>query len=250
MDILPGRITSSIQREANSDTLPNPPLETTLENSPIPPITQPSSPKRRQKQPKPRATNVSALRRHQEILDVLYAKGGIAQCNTEFAVHLRDHMIALAEKGAKTVEESGFLPDKKTISRSITALEEKGLVKVLKTAVVDPTRKTSLQQPTTIVYLSDLQQDAVDAFVASLQKPYKQTSTPSVPRLVEEPVEFSKVARVIAPRSEVSTSKPQEKDLLVGPRQPFLEDRQTLAQLYGFLLGKVQTGSRTPSLYP
>ncbi|CAG8698082.1 11493_t:CDS:1, partial [Acaulospora colombiana] len=52
------------------------------------------------------------------------------------------------------------------------------------------------------------------------------------------PVEFSKVARIIVPRSEPSTSKPQNQDLLVGPRQPFLEDRQTLAQLYGFLLGK------------
>ena len=97
------------------------------------------------------------------------------QQNFELSILLRDHAQKLADQGVQTGQDAGFLPDKKTIQRAVDALEEMGLLKVLKTAIVDGNRKNSLQQPTTIIHLPEKSQEEINAFIESLHKPYKQT---------------------------------------------------------------------------
>ncbi|KIM26498.1 hypothetical protein M408DRAFT_25219, partial [Serendipita vermifera MAFF 305830] len=201
----------------------------------------PLRPHRRPKQQKPRATNVSELRRQQEIMDVLLANDGIMQLNTEMAIHLRDHVQELAESGIQTGQGAGFLSDKKTIGRTVSALEEKGRVKVLKTVILDPNRKGTLQQPTTIIYLPETSQEKLQVFLVSLQKPYKPTiQLSSTPLPVTEVIEYSKSTRrtVLTSQDEDINPPGMSAADIAGPRQQFLEDRQTVAQLFGFLLGK------------
>jgi hypothetical protein len=192
---------------------------------------------RRPKQQKPRAMNVSELRRQQEIMDVLLANDGIMQLNTEMALHLRDHVQELTENGIQTGQSAGFLSDKKTIGRAVAALEERSQVKVIKTVILDPNRRGSLQQPVTIIYHPNTSQEKIQAFIATLQKPYKATHIPATP-VAGEVVEYSKSSkrRVTVPRGY--TGQSEEIASVAGPRQKFLEDRQTVAQLFGFLLGR------------
>lgn len=173
-------------------------------------------------------------------MDVLLANDGIMQLNTEMAIHLRDHVQELAETGVQTGQGAGFLSDKKTISRSVTALEEKGQVKVMKTVILDPNRKGSLQQPTTIIYRPGMPQEKIQAFLVSLQKPYKPTiQIPVVPLAMNDAVAFSKSIRPMGLTPKEDSEPPSmSAAAIIGPRQQFLEDRQTIAQLFGFLLGK------------
>jgi transcription factor C subunit 3 len=163
------------------------------------------------------------------------------QQNFELSILLRDHAQKLANQGVQTGQDAGFLPDKKTIQRAVDALEEMGLVKVLKTAIVDGNRKNSLQQPTTIIYLPEKSQEEINAFIESLHKPYKQTQILSSARAVLDGVEYSKMSKARRKkRDKEKDEEVHEVDVLdmMGPRRQFLEDRQTVAQLFGFLLGR------------
>jgi oxalate---CoA ligase len=77
----------------------------------------------------------------------------------------------------------------------VDTFQEMGLVKVLKTAIVDGNRKHSLQQPITIVYLPEKSQDEINAFTAGVNKPYKQAHIPSSTRSVLDGVDYSKAHR-------------------------------------------------------
>lgn len=147
------------------------PVQTVLTPTTDPPQKSLTKAPRRPKQQKPRAMNVSELRRQQEIMDVLLTNDGIMQLNTEMAIYLREHVQELAENGIQTGQSAGLLSDKKTIVRAVAALEERGQIKVVKTVILDPNRRGSLQQPTTIIYHPDTSQEKIQAFMATLQKP-------------------------------------------------------------------------------
>ena len=199
----------------------------------------PELPKRRPKQLKPRATNVSELRRQQEIMDVLLANDGIMQLNTELAFHLRDHVQELSESGVQTGQGAAYLSDKKTIGRAVAALEGRGQVRLIKTVVLDPNRRGSLQQPTTVIYHPNKSQLEVQEFIATLQKPYKATQALSTPVITKEVIAFSKSAKhKVVEQKPDTVPNTVDSAAVIGPRQTFLEDRQTIAQLFGFLLGR------------
>lgn len=205
---------------------------------PSSPTTARVSAKRRQKLPKPKATNVSALRRNQQLLEVLRENGGILQVNHELSVLLQEHSKKLAEQGFQGGQDANYMSDKKTISRSVEMLEETGEIKVIRTAIVDPGRKSSLQQPTIVIHFPDLDADTIKQYLAGIQKQYKPIHLYKETRVIEEEIEFSRGPKRDLPKKPQAKTGPMDLAKVVGPRHKFLADRQTVAQLFGFLLGK------------
>lgn len=166
------------------------------------------------------------------------------QQNLEMAILLRDHVQNLVNQGVQTGQDAGFLPDKRTIVKAVDTLEEMGLLKVLKTAIVDGNRKNSLQQPTTLLYLPEKTQEDINSFIESLHKPYKQTQGLTPLRAVNDVVEYSKVTNKTLRKTKEKEKVPEVHAVdvlsMMGPRKKFLEDRQTIAQLFGFLLGRLR----------
>lgn len=199
------------------------------------------------KQPKPRAINVSALRRNQDLLSLIQEQGGFIQQNFEMAVLLRDHVQKLALQGIQTGQEAGYLPDKKTIQKSIDALEDQGLVKVTKTAISDTSKRSLSHLPLTIVYLAEKSQEELSVYIEGLKKTsYKPAQLGTFGRVMNEKMEFSKISKSgrtpkLKERNEAVEGQADDTlGMMMGPRKVFLDDRQTVAQLFGFLLGRMR----------
>ncbi|KAG8842222.1 hypothetical protein FRC20_004578, partial [Serendipita sp. 405] len=181
-----------------------------------------------------------------EIMDVLREKGGILQINGELSITIQSHSKILENRGVETAIKSAFLMDKKTISKDVEAMGEKGLVKVLKTVVLDPNHRVSLQQPITIFYLPEVAQDEVQEFISGIHRSYRPTTPGANTRQIGSAVPFTKLKRAVTNRKGTSTALPPDTLLVAEPRHQFLEDRQTVAQMFGFLLGKCR---RAQELY-
>ncbi|KAG8814423.1 hypothetical protein FRC17_001133 [Serendipita sp. 399] len=193
---------------------------------------------RRAKLPKPKPTNYSQLKRHQELLDVLREKGGILHISGELSVIVQSHSKSLEDQGIEAAIKSTFLMDKKTIAKDVETMEQKGLVKVIKTVILDPNRRVSLQQPATIFYLPEVSQEEVQKFIAGLNQPYKPTVARTNSRQIVDAVPFTKIKRPGTGKKDTNAIPPLDGSKGLEPRHQFLEDRQTVAQLSGFLLGK------------
>ncbi|KAG8848244.1 hypothetical protein FRB91_010998, partial [Serendipita sp. 411] len=222
------------------------PGQDTLGNTPLGGTGSSLHPARKQKQSKPKPTNYSQLKRHQEIMDVLREKGGILQINGELSITIQSHSKILENRGVETAIKSAFLMDKKTISKDVEAMGEKGLVKVLKTVVLDPNHRVSLQQPITIFYLPEVAQDEVQEFISGIHRSYRPTTPGANTRQIGSAVPFTKLKRAVTNRKGTSTALSPDTLLVAEPRHQFLEDRQTVAQMFGFLLGKCR---RAQELY-
>ncbi|KAG1810103.1 uncharacterized protein HD556DRAFT_1428263 [Suillus plorans] len=201
-------------------------------------------------------TNISHLRRENEFFRVIQDFGGIVNLHTK---HFFDAHIALlndiAHRGEPASAPSGTRIDKRTADATIKNMESRGRVKVLKTTVFSVTGST---RPASLVYLPDTPQEKINAFLHHLSH---TTPVPSVRpvKTFEEPVDFGASSSVShsttlplhllqmeksgqddAGHQVLDTAKAEEL-FSYDPetiRDVLLTERTTVAQLYGFRVGK------------
>ncbi|KAG2057154.1 hypothetical protein BDR06DRAFT_952287 [Suillus hirtellus] len=219
----------------------------------------PSQPKRSRIKPSDKLktnTNISHLRRENEFFRVIQDFGGIANLHTK---HFFDAHIALlndiAHRGEPASAPSGTRIDKRTADATIKNMESRGRVKVLKTTVFSVTGST---RPASLVYLPDTPQEKINAFLHHLSH---TTPVPSVRpvKTFEQPVDFGASSSVShsttlplhllqmeksgqddAGHQVVDTAKAEELFSYDSEtiRDVLLTERTTVAQLYGFRVGK------------
>jgi oxalate---CoA ligase len=197
---------------------------------------------------------VSLLRRENEFLRILEESGGIVHLGSkEF---LDAHMALLdilASAGEPTSGLPGLKIDKRTIESTFESLENRGKVKVLKTAIFTV---TGAQRPARIVYLPAVAQSQLGTFLAELGKsphgtPYSvtgsvaasippgdlKTKRPAQPlRLLQSERGVDNIGRW-AKSSDTADQLFQSDDQTI--HDVLLTERTTLAQLYGFIPGKM-----------
>ena len=197
---------------------------------------------------------MSLLRRENEFLRILEESGGIVHLGSkEF---LDAHMAlldTLASAGEPTSGLPGLKVDKRTIENTFESLENRGKVKVLKTAIFTV---TGAQRPARIVYLPTVVQSQLETFLAELGKsphgtPYSVTGSvaasnppgdlkakrPAQPlRLLQSEKGIDNIGRW-AKSSDTADQLYQSDDQTI--HDVLLTERTTLAQLYGFIPGKV-----------
>ena len=199
-------------------------------------------------------SNVSLLRRENEFLRILEESGGIVHLGSkEFLDAHMSLLDTLASAGEPTSGLPGLKIDKRTIENTFESLENRGKVKVLKTAIFTV---TGTQRPARIVYLPAVAQSQLDTFLAELGKiphsnPYSVTSSvaaiipprdlktkrPAQPlRLLQSEKGVDNVGRW-AKSSDTADQLFQSDDQTI--HDVLLTERTTLAQLYGFIPGKM-----------
>jgi hypothetical protein len=199
-------------------------------------------------------SNVSLLRRENEFLRILQESGGIVHPSSkEF---LDAHMAlldTLASAGEPTSGLPGIKVDKRTIENTFESLENRGKVKVLKTAI---STVTGAQRPARIIYLPTVDQSKLDTFLVELGRaphgaPYSviNPSAASVPPGVLKAKKPAQPLRVLQSERGVdnighwSKSSGRADQLFQSDDQivhdVLLTERTTVAQLYGFIPGKM-----------
>ncbi|KAG1730414.1 uncharacterized protein EDB91DRAFT_786767 [Suillus paluster] len=200
--------------------------------------------------------NISHLRRENEFFRVIQDLGGIANLHTK---HFFDAHIALlndmAQRGEPASAPSGTRIDKRTADATIKNMESRSRIKVLKTTVFSATGST---RPASLVYLPDTPQEKINAFLHDLSH---SAPTPNVPpvKTFEEPVDFGApsgvLQRTTLPLHLLQIETPgkdggehQVLDVAKAEelfsydsetiRDVLLTERTTVAQLYGFRVGK------------
>ena len=157
----------------------------------------------------------------------------------------------LSSAGEPTSGLAGIKVDKRTIENTFESLENRGKVKVLKTAI---TTVTGAQRSARIVYLPNVDQSRLDASLAELGKghhgtPFSATTPaatsvpPGDPKRPAQPLKHLQSERGAdkigsQPKSSDRADQFFQSDVQTI-RDALLTERTTLAQLYGFLPGKM-----------
>ena len=197
---------------------------------------------------------MSLLRRENEFLRILEESRGIVHLGSkEF---LDAHMAlldTLTSAGESTSGVPGLKIDKRTIENTFESLENRSKVKVLKTAIFTV---TGAQRPARIVYLPTVTQSQLDTFLAELGKsphgtPYSVTSSvaASIPpgdlktKRPAQPLRLLQSERGVDNIGHWAKSSNTADQLFQSDDQTIhdvlLTERTTLAQLYGFIPGKM-----------
>lgn len=202
--------------------------------------------------------NVSHLRRENELLRLVGSAGGILNVQTRefYDTHTR-LLETLADAGEPTSAPPGTRTDKRTMSSSFSNLEKKGRIKQLKTSILTP---TGLSRPATIIYLPHIDQGQLNSFLADLGRvsqapPLQLTSFVKIDQNLEYGASSVPSSRGNLPlqllqlerhgknekeRWSKNTSRANQlftyEDSTI--REVFLAERTTIAQMYGFIVGK------------
>lgn len=215
-----------------------------------PPSSRPSKRSRADGGGKSRSNiNISSLRRENELFKVIENMGGIVNMHSKdiFEAHtaLLDTMSQTKEP---TSAPAGTRLDKRTAESTLKSLENRGRIRMLKTSLVAP---SGVSRPACLVYLPDTPQDKVNAFLRQLSQGISSTTIGPV-KVLEEPVEYgpsiSWAHHVSLPLNLLQIEDQDEKEnerlkqLFSHDsktiRDVLLTERTTVAQLYGFVVGK------------
>lgn len=193
--------------------------------------------------------NISSLRRENELFKVIENMGGIANIHSK---EIFDAHTALLETMSHAKEPTsapvGTRLDKRTAEATLKNLENRGRIKMLKTSLVAP---SGVSRPACLVYLSDTPQEKVNTFLRQLSQSAPSTTVGSV-KVLEEPIEYgpdvSSARHVSLPLNLLQIEEQDEKEDerlqqlfsydAKTIRDVLLTERTTVAQLYGFLVGK------------
>ena len=200
-------------------------------------------------------SNVSLLRRENEFLKILEESGGIVHTGSK---EFLDAHVALLNTLAAAGEPTSGLPDikvdKRTVESTFESLENRGKVKVLKTAI---STATGAQRPARIIYLPSVDQSRLDAFLAELGNglhgsPYSTIKPMTIfvvppsdlkTKRPAQPLRLLQSERGVDNIGNWSKSSDRADQLFQSDDQTIhdvlLTERTTLAQLYGFIPGKM-----------
>ncbi|KAG6891070.1 hypothetical protein C0995_014159 [Termitomyces sp. Mi166 len=207
--------------------------------------------------PKGARVNVSHLRRENELYRVVENMGGIVNIQTKdfFEEHIA-LLEAMTKAGEPTSAPPGTRTDKRTAVSTFNNLEKRGRIKQLKTSVMT---HTGVRRPACIVYLPTISQEKLNAFLAELSRGVQSTPHPGNFVKIDEHVEYgadpSSIPRGALPLQLLQMEQPGDDrkerwsknvaraeqlfsydDSVI--RDVLLTERTTLAQLYGFIVGK------------
>ncbi|KAF8589533.1 hypothetical protein K439DRAFT_1332462 [Ramaria rubella] len=195
--------------------------------------------------------NISQLRAENEIMRVVDESGGIANVSSkEFLETYTRVVTSMVEAGEPTSMPVGSQPDRRTIRKILDRLVDRGKLKML-TATITP----RITQPriANLIYEPAVAQEKLDQYLLSLRE---DLPTPSVPvhRKLNQPVHYTRPKRhsirgtsllqdnVLKSgeqdtwRAENGTFSDNEDDI----QSMFTCEAQTVAQLYGYLVGRVR----------
>jgi len=193
-------------------------------------------------------TNISDIRRMNELLSLMRTRGGVVTVNYELSFLWAEHIKALQGKGVVTSASADARADKKTVTKIVGMLEQSGQIKVIKTLSPDLQRRVSLKQPVTIAHLPEVSPEDVHQYILSIQNALK-TLTVAPPSdaindadILPNPRPVRKSVRKKRSRSPQDRQKclPLPDPESYGARRPFLEDPLTLRQMAGYLIGRAR----------
>ncbi|KAG6891388.1 hypothetical protein C0992_007611 [Termitomyces sp. T32_za158] len=201
--------------------------------------------------------NVSHLRRENELYRVVENMGGIVNIQTKdfFEEHIA-LLEVMTKAGEPTSAPAGTRTDKRTAVSTFNNLEKRGRIKQLKTSVMT---HTGVQRPACIVYLPTVPQEMLNNFLADLSRGVQSTPHPGNFVKIDEHVEYGAdptyISRGALPLQLLQMEQPGDDrkerwsknvaranqlfsydDSVI--RDVLLTERTTLAQLYGFIVGK------------
>ncbi|KAJ7462797.1 hypothetical protein B0H11DRAFT_2054384 [Mycena galericulata] len=204
--------------------------------------------------------NVSTLRRENELFRVLELLGGVVNTQTKEMYDAHQALItSLAQAGETTSAPAGTRLDRRTATSAFNNMELRGRIKQMKTTV---SSKTGFTRPATLVYLPDLEESKITAFLAELSRSMTHFP-PIVPKaiVVREHTEYSsssgrrggkeKSAALkllqSAPRPNTGKGRapvPARADELFSYdeetiREVLITERTTIGQMYGYIVGKL-----------
>ncbi|KAH9853100.1 hypothetical protein C2E23DRAFT_885087 [Lenzites betulinus] len=193
--------------------------------------------------------NISQSRRENEILRLLAEAGGVlnTSCKEFYEAH-----AALVETITNAGEVASTRPgtriDKRTVEATLSTLETKGKIKLVTTVVPNPTGSTRAVR---VAYLADTSAEALNDFLTTLGENVQPVYAPSL-KTLEEPVAYggASVKSQPKPRPSVAPKHTETPELLQENaeqlfekddetiRNALLTEKNTVAQLYGYIVGK------------
>ncbi|KAG9026312.1 hypothetical protein FRB95_009009 [Tulasnella sp. JGI-2019a] len=185
--------------------------------------------------PRKFSVNVSYMRREKEVLYILDETNGIAVLNNKDFI--TRHAALLGEWAAAGLEASappGTRLDRRTLMTLIQTMENRGTLKVIKTAIK--------HKHTTIFYLPTVPEGSVHAFIRDLQSSERMLIKPTKDKVNEQyqdtmkrklPTQEKEKHRIPASDEQLVTQSPLE------VRAALLSDAKTSAQLFGYIVGQI-----------
>ncbi|OBZ79916.1 Transcription factor tau subunit sfc3 [Grifola frondosa] len=192
--------------------------------------------------------NISQSRREKEVLRVITEAGGIMNTTAKEFYEAHAAVVEAITKAGETAStRPGTRIDKRTLEATLADLESRQKIKLLSTFI---TSLTGGSRHARIAYLVDTSLDDLNTFLANLSRNF-QYFLPSVVKTLDEPIAYggANQAQLPAPPSSAITlDRDKDKDraavseLLRSSdtviRESLLTEKNTVAQLYGFIIGK------------
>jgi len=193
-------------------------------------------------------TNISDIRRMNELLSLMRARGGVITVNYELSLLWAEHIKALQGEGVVTSAPADARADKKTVAKIVGMLEESGQIKVIKTLSPDLQRRVSLKQPVTIAHLPEVSPEDVHQYILSMQNALKTLTVAPPPGAINDAAILPNPRSMRKSFQRQRSHSPQDRQNRLpfpdpesyGARRPFLEDPLTLRQMAGYLLGRAR----------
>lgn len=189
-------------------------------------------------------SNISQARRESELLRLITESGGIINISSkEFYMAHAALIEKMSKEGEPTSTPVGARIDKRTVRIVLDTLESRQKIKVVTTAVPTPTGSSRLVR---IVCLPTVSEDEFNAFLTKVGS----TSLHGLPqeiKTIQQPVDFGNRSNSITRSSNIISADVVRPSVDAGSlfdskddviRETILNDKTTLAQLYGFKMGK------------
>ena len=189
---------------------------------------------------------MSHARRDNEFYRVIREFGGIAVVNVKEFV---DAHVALLSTLAEAQEPSSAPPgtrvDRRTTDTTLSKLENDGRIKVLKTTLTTPIFTT---RKVTIAYLSDFEQEKVQAFLSTLNQGQPTRTAAQAQKGPEQPHDSPSKPPRSPPSLTKSLDVANSQDAAI--RESIIADHHghSVPQLYGFIVGRISRARKLHQL--
>ncbi|CCM00318.1 uncharacterized protein FIBRA_02348 [Fibroporia radiculosa] len=191
-------------------------------------------------------------RREREITRLITDAGGILNISTKDFYEAHAALVeSITQSGEVASTRAGSRIDKRTAEATLKELELREKVKIITTSVKT---STGSYRPMRIVYFPVVSESELNVYLAKLSR--QQTSAPPPVKTLDEPLAFGgqrETKRSPLPTTlsaEVLNSKdPCALGVLFESgdgviRDAFLAEKSTLAQLYGYIVGRAERVKR------
>ena len=193
----------------------------------------------------PSKTRLVQARRERELLRVVNDAGGIINVSSKDFYEAHASLVeAMTEAGEATSTRVGARMDKRTAEATLKELDAHEKVKVITTSV---RISTGAIRPVRIAYLPETSEAELQAFLGSIS--IQQFPPQAQIKTLDEPIAFGRtdLKRIVVRSSSITQLR--ESTVSIGPdasqahvdpvQAAVLNDKSTVAQMFGFINGKV-----------